>query len=110
LTELIARLKPSDPLTNPIVPDHLINAYEITSDDADIKSWDDLLNFTVYVDTEIYSPKEPSEAIADPEVTPETVMVIAPQEAIAPRSHRCVTWESIATKLLGTWSSLVKIR
>lgn len=80
LTELIARLSPNDPLTNPI-PDNLIKADEITSDDADIKSWDDLLNFTVYVDTEIYSPNEPSEAIADLEVTPETVMVIAHQEA-----------------------------
>jgi hypothetical protein len=82
LTELIARLIPNDPLTNPIAPDNLINADEISTDDVDIKSWDDLLNFTVYIDTEIYSPNEPSEAIADPEVTPETVMVIAPQEAI----------------------------
>jgi hypothetical protein len=100
LTELISNLNHQDPLPNLIesnfIPDNFIKADEITSDDADVKSWDDLLNFTVYVDTEIYSPNEPSEAIADLETVPETVMLIAHEAA---KEAYVQTWDDIATNL-----------
>ncbi|AFY74211.1 hypothetical protein Syn7502_02202 [Synechococcus sp. PCC 7502] len=99
LEELISRLKQTDSkpnLASSFSNSNLINNAEIGSDAADVKSWEDLLNFTVYVDTEIYSPNESSEAISDPEVSPEQVVVIAHEEATDAYVH---TWDQIATKL-----------
>ncbi len=93
LTELIARLKQTEPVPNlaaNLISSSLIN--EESSSDDDVKSWEDLLNFTVYVDTEIYSPNELEEAIAEPE----SVNVITHQEATDTYVR---TWDEVATKL-----------
>lgn len=64
---------------------------EIEKDYADIKSWEDLLNFKVYIDTEIYSPNEPP-----PEILPPPVIVVAHQEATNAYAD---SWTEIAAKL-----------
>lgn len=94
LTELISVLKYPNPTSTPnFISSNLIS--EKNSSDDDVKSWEDLLNFTVYVDTEIYSPNESDQAIADPESS-STVMVIAHAEAT---DAYVQTWDHVATKL-----------
>lgn len=66
---------------------------QIEKDYADIKSWEDLLNFKVYIDTEIYSPNEP---LPHPEISPESVIVVAHQAATAAYVD---SWSEIAAKL-----------
>jgi len=108
LQELITNLKadpnfqplphslPDTDLPAPTLPIAIASEEEEESDDNNnLKSWEDLLNFTVYVDTEIYSHEDRG-AIAEPELSPAEVIVVTHEEATEAYMQ---SWSEIADKM-----------
>ncbi len=94
LQELITNLK-ADPnfLYSPVAYTQVLP--DSPDEDNNLKSWEDLLNFTVYVDAEIYSHEDRG-AIAEPELSPAEVIVVTHQEATEAYIQ---SWSDVAEKM-----------